>query len=118
MRLPQMDPAKLTLVRQPFDHPDFLFELKHDGLRALAYIFEGHWELISRRGNSYKSFGGLRSHPAGLKVKSAVIDGELVCLDAEGRSIFNTAPASRLSNFLRARPALSEWSRCSAASID
>ncbi|MDQ1406846.1 MAG: hypothetical protein QOG55_2475 [Acidobacteriaceae bacterium] len=22
-----MDPAKLTLVRQPFDHPDFLFEL-------------------------------------------------------------------------------------------
>jgi ATP-dependent DNA ligase len=33
-----MDTAQLTLVRQPFDHPDFLFELKHDGFRALAHI--------------------------------------------------------------------------------
>jgi bifunctional non-homologous end joining protein LigD len=31
----------------------------------------------------------LRGHLAGLKVRNAVIDGELVCLDAEGRSIFN-----------------------------
>jgi hypothetical protein len=33
-----MDTAQLTLVRQPFDHPDFLYELKHDGFRALAHI--------------------------------------------------------------------------------
>jgi hypothetical protein len=38
MRPPQMETAQLTLVRQPFDHPDFLFELKHGGFRALAYI--------------------------------------------------------------------------------
>jgi ATP-dependent DNA ligase len=37
-----MDTAQLTLVREPFDHPDYLFELKHDGFRALAYISEGH----------------------------------------------------------------------------
>jgi hypothetical protein len=36
MRPPRMDTAQLTLVRQPFDHPDFLFELKHDAFRALA----------------------------------------------------------------------------------
>jgi hypothetical protein len=30
--------AQLTLVRVPFDHPDFLFELKHDGFWALAHI--------------------------------------------------------------------------------
>jgi bifunctional non-homologous end joining protein LigD len=89
MRPPRMDTARLTLVRQPFDHPDFLFELKHDGFRALAYISDGHCELVSRRRNSYKSFRELRSHLAGLKVKNAVIDGELVCLDSEGRSIFN-----------------------------
>jgi bifunctional non-homologous end joining protein LigD len=89
MRLPRMDPAKLTLVRQPFDHPDFLFELKHDGFRALAYISDGHCELVSRRRNFYKCFGELRAHLAGLKVKNAVFDGELMCLDAEGRSIFN-----------------------------
>jgi bifunctional non-homologous end joining protein LigD len=94
MPLPRMDPAKLTLVRQPFDHPDFLFELKHDGFRALAYISNGHCELVSRRRNSYKSFGELRAHLAG-SVKSAVIDGELVSLDAEGRSIFNELPLRR-----------------------
>jgi bifunctional non-homologous end joining protein LigD len=89
MRPPRMDVAQLTLVRQPFDHPDFLFELKHDGFRALAYISEGQCELISRRRNSYKSFRELRSHLAGLKVRNAVIDGELVCLDSEGRSVFD-----------------------------
>jgi bifunctional non-homologous end joining protein LigD len=89
MALPRMDTAQLTLVREPFDHPDYFFELKHDGFRALAYISEGHCELVSRRRNAYKSFGELREHLAGLKVKDAVIDGELVCLDSEGRSIFN-----------------------------
>jgi bifunctional non-homologous end joining protein LigD len=84
-----MDTAQLTLVREPFDHPDYLFELKHDGFRALAYISEGHCELVSRRRNAYKSFGELRGNLGALKVKDAVIDGELVCLDSEGRSIFN-----------------------------
>jgi hypothetical protein len=39
MNLPQMEPMKLSRVAAPFDHPDFLFELKHDGFRSLAYIF-------------------------------------------------------------------------------
>jgi ATP-dependent DNA ligase len=76
-----MDTAQLTLVRQPFDHPDFLFELKHDGFRALAHVWDGNCELISRRRNSYRSFQDLRDNLAKLKVKNAVIDGELVCLD-------------------------------------
>jgi len=84
-----MDTAQLTLVRQPFDDPNFLFELKHDGFRALAYINDGRCELISRRRNSYKSFQELRDNLAKLKVKNAVIDDEIVCLDSEGRSIFN-----------------------------
>jgi bifunctional non-homologous end joining protein LigD len=48
-----MDNAQLTLIRQPFDDPNFLFELKHDGFRALAHVWDGHCELISRRRNSY-----------------------------------------------------------------
>jgi bifunctional non-homologous end joining protein LigD len=89
MRPPPMNTAQLTLVRQPFDHPDFLFELKHDGFRALAHVWDGNCELVSRRRNVYKSFQGLKDNLAKLKVQNAVIDGELVCLDAEGRSIFN-----------------------------
>jgi bifunctional non-homologous end joining protein LigD len=44
---------------------------------------------VSRRGNAYKSFGELLRHLGELKIKNAIIDGELVCLDSEGRSIFN-----------------------------
>jgi bifunctional non-homologous end joining protein LigD len=89
MRPPRFDAAQLSLVRTPFDDPDFLFELKHDGFRALAHIWDGNCELISRRRNSYKSFQSLRDNLSKLKVKNAVIDGEIVCLDAEGGSIFN-----------------------------
>jgi len=88
MRPPRMDTAQLTLVRQPFDNPNFLFELKHDGFRALAHVWDGHCELISRRRHSNKTFQDLRDNLAKLKVKNAIIDGEIVCLDAEGRSIF------------------------------
>jgi bifunctional non-homologous end joining protein LigD len=89
MRSPRFDAAQLSLVRTPFDDPDFLFELKHDGFRALAHIWDGNCELISRKRNAYKSFNELRENLAKLKVQNAVIDGELVCLDSEGRSIFN-----------------------------
>src|SRR6202140_5035763 len=89
MRPPRMDTAQLSLVRQPFDHPDFLFELKHDGFRALAHIWHGKCELISRKRNAYKSFNELRENLAKLKVQNAAIDGEIVCLDSEGRSIFD-----------------------------
>jgi bifunctional non-homologous end joining protein LigD len=89
MRPPRFDTAQLSLVRTPFDDPDFLFELKHDGFRALAHVWDGNCELISRKRNAYKSFNELRENLAKLKVQNAVIDGELVCLDSEGRSIFN-----------------------------
>jgi len=39
-----------------FDHPDWIFELKCDGFRALAYIDAGECRLISRNGNQSKSF--------------------------------------------------------------
>jgi bifunctional non-homologous end joining protein LigD len=89
MRPPRFDTAQLSLVRTPFDDPNFLFELKHDGFRALAHIWDGNCELVSRKRNAYKSFQDLRDNLAKLKVQNAVIDGEIVCLDEEGRSIFN-----------------------------
>jgi bifunctional non-homologous end joining protein LigD len=84
-----LNTAQLTLFRTPFNDPDFVFELKVDGFRALAYIDDGHCELVPRRRNPYKSFRELQSILAQLKVKNAVIDGELACVDSEGRSIFN-----------------------------
>jgi len=41
--------------REPFIHPECLFEIKWDGFRALAYIHKGECRLISRNGNQFKS---------------------------------------------------------------
>jgi len=79
----------LSLIPTPFDDPDWIFELKHDGFRALAYISDRNCELVSRRHNAYKTFESLRAVLSKLKVQNAILDGEIVCLDCEGRSLFN-----------------------------
>jgi bifunctional non-homologous end joining protein LigD len=79
----------VTRISEPFDHPDFLFELKHDGFRSLAYISGGRCDLVSRRKNHYKSFDSLKTALAKLNAADAILDGELVCLDGEGYSQFN-----------------------------
>jgi bifunctional non-homologous end joining protein LigD len=89
MALPRFDTAQLTLLRTPFNDPDFIFELKVDGFRGLAYIQDCRCELVSRRRNQYKSFKELQDSLGKLKVRNAIIDGEIACLDEQGRSIFN-----------------------------
>ena len=60
-----------------------LFELKHDGFRALAYLEDGRCRLVSRHRNVYKSFETLRDALSTLKAKSGILDGEIVCLDSD-----------------------------------
>ena len=80
-------PDAIVSCCRAFDDPDWLFEIKHDGFRALAYISEGTCTLISRKNNQYKSFVALRESLANLRA-TAILDGEIVCLDAEGKSHF------------------------------
>src|SRR3984893_1680999 len=79
----------LTRIAAPLDHPHFVFELKHDGFRCLAYISESRCDLVSRRKYSYKSFDSLKTALAKLKATDAILDGEICCLDSQGRSQFN-----------------------------
>jgi bifunctional non-homologous end joining protein LigD len=44
----------------PFDHPEWVFELKYDGFRSLAVIQNGRCQLISRNGHPFNSFTELR----------------------------------------------------------
>jgi bifunctional non-homologous end joining protein LigD len=74
--LPEIQPAKLAKCLAAFDDPDWIFELKHDGFRSLAYLEDGHCRLASRRRNAYKSFEVLRESLSGLKAQSAILDGE------------------------------------------
>ncbi len=87
--LPRITPMTLLRQKQPFDHPDWLFELKHDGFRTVAYFEKGSCKLVSRNDNTFQRFGKL-SKALGecLDGREAVLDGEIVCLDANGRSMF------------------------------
>jgi bifunctional non-homologous end joining protein LigD len=88
VNLPQFTPAQLIRIREPFDDPGYLYELKMDGFRALAEISGGHVRMISRRGNTYKSFASLCTS-IGTELKcEAILDGEIVCLDSDGRPQF------------------------------
>ena len=88
---PRIAPTKLSLRKEPFDSNDWLFELKHDGFRCLAYLADGECKLVSRNRNVFKTFKPLEAALARtLKVKNAILDGELICLDAQGRSVFKT----------------------------
>jgi bifunctional non-homologous end joining protein LigD len=78
----------LTRLREPFNHPEWVYEIKFDGFRALAYL-NGDCKLVSRTGHIYKRFTDLSDSIAdALRGNTAVLDGEIVCLDAEGKSQF------------------------------
>jgi len=78
-------PIRLSRRAQPFDSDDFIFELKIDGFRALAQIAAGRGELISRNGNVFRGFADLAASIAEhLRVESAVLDGEIACVDDSG----------------------------------
>ena len=86
---PTFQPLTLGRAPAPFSHPDWLFEVKWDGFRSLVRIEQGKCRLISRNGNDFKSFRALNeSLLAELNVQSAVLDGEIVCLNDAGKTEF------------------------------
>jgi bifunctional non-homologous end joining protein LigD len=77
-----------TLTDKPFDDPEWVFETKWDGFRAIAVARPGRAELYSRNGKDIS-----QKYPvicaALAKIRhEVVLDGELVALDAHGRSRF------------------------------
>jgi len=83
-------PIRLSRRPEPFDSDDYIFELKIDGFRSLAYIENGQCDLVSRNGNTFRNFKDLAQWIGeNLHVENAVIDGETACVDDSGRSIFN-----------------------------
>ena len=85
---PDLRPMLATLTDKPFDDPDWIFETKWDGFRLMAEIKDGTVALYSRNlidlSSKYPSVCAALGKVNGF----AVIDGELVALDAHGRSRF------------------------------
>jgi bifunctional non-homologous end joining protein LigD len=83
-------PMLATSVDEPFDGPAWLFEIKWDGYRAIAFIDDGRVRLVSRNQNDLTAqFSELRELTKFVKAQSAVLDGEIVALDDEGRPSFS-----------------------------
>ena len=51
MTLPRVQPIIPIRRKEPFDDPDWVFELKYDGFRGLCYLERGRCRFISRNGN-------------------------------------------------------------------
>ena len=84
-----LKPMLATLIEEPFDDPEWVFEVKWDGYRTLAYLDKGKVELRSRNNNSfvekfYPVYDALKEWPI-----KAVVDGEIVAVNEKGLSEFS-----------------------------
>ncbi|CAM3339879.1 DNA ligase D [Asticcacaulis taihuensis] len=92
-----IEPELATLADTIPTGKNWLHEVKFDGYRTFAYIEDGSVRMMTRKGLDWTpKFQALADRLEGLGVKSAIIDGEIVALNAEGRSSF-TALKNTLS---------------------
>jgi bifunctional non-homologous end joining protein LigD len=82
-------PMLATAVERPFSRDGWLFELKYDGIRAMVSVAGDQVRISGRRGNDetghYPEGQAIR---AGIRARQAIVDGELVVLDAGGKPSF------------------------------
>src|SRR5271155_2149461 len=82
-------PMLATLVDEPFNEPNWIFEEKYDGVRMLAYKEGEHVELISRNAiNRTERYPAIAAAIGKLEAQTLVLDGEVVVLDAKRVSRF------------------------------
>ena len=88
--MPEFVPPQLaTLIDKPPSGDEWLHELKFDGYRLLCHLERGHVRFWTRNENDWTAkFPGLAKAVKALPVKSAILDGEVVALDASGRASF------------------------------
>ena len=91
-RAPFPEQVSVALAQQsekPFSDPAWLFEIKWDGERALAFVRDGHVELRARSGRNITSeYPELKDVVKQFNARQAILDGEIVVLDDDGRSDF------------------------------
>ena len=78
-----------TLVTEPFDAPDWIFEPKLDGLRVLCWFDGSRLDVLSRQHTAQNApFPDLIAARHSSLPDRVILDGEVVCLDPHGRSSF------------------------------
>jgi bifunctional non-homologous end joining protein LigD len=92
-----VEPMKPRLVEKAPPGGDWLYELKFDGIRAIAIKIDNKVSLVSRNGNDLGArFPEIVAAVKNLLVAECVIDGEVVALDEKGRSSFQVLQAREM----------------------
>ena len=84
-----VQPMLPTLVKAPFSNPDWIFEPKWDGYRAVCFLENGSVRFASKNRKSLtQRFLDLQRIPKSIKAETAILDGEIVALDKKGVPCF------------------------------
>ena len=85
-----IQPMLASIGEEPFDDPNWLFEIKWDGYRVVSFIENGNVRMVSRNQNDLgPRYPELRELPKLVNAKTAILDGEVVVLDEQGRPSFS-----------------------------
>ncbi len=89
---PKLMPMLASTTDKPFDHPDWIFEPKLDGIRCLALIQCDEVKLISRNGlDISRQFPDLTNALKAQRLRNTVLDGEIIAYGEDGAgSFYNT----------------------------
>src|SRR5439155_15476348 len=80
-------PMMAELVAKPFDDPDWIFEIKYDGYRAMALINDGKVDLYSRNMLTFTKYTSITDELKKID-RTVLLDGEVVVEDEHGVSHF------------------------------
>ena len=84
-----VEPMLARLSTMPRDEDNWSFEVKWDGVRAIAHSQPGRIHLVTRNGNDVTAaYPELRALNRALGSHSAILDGEIVAFDDDGRPSF------------------------------
>jgi bifunctional non-homologous end joining protein LigD len=82
-------PALASVADKPFSDPEWLFEIKWDGVRTVTAVRDGRVQLWSRSERDItREYPELSEVWRNVEAREAWLDGEIVALDSEGRSDF------------------------------
>ncbi len=82
-------PMGATLADHPPTGPDWLFEIKWDGVRGLVFIDNKNLAIYTRNNNRCdRQYPELQVLPHFIEAQQAILDGEIVALDSHGISRF------------------------------
>ncbi len=111
--LPTISPMLAQIGKgTPPSGPDWLYEVKWDGVRAICYIQNGRLRMLSRNGNMMeRQYPELSILPHHIRATTAILDGEIAALDDRGlpsfellQSRINVAEASAIATLSRNLP--------------